>query len=227
MARLVKSADDFARELKNIRARPPGEQPRVLAFFLFDERKSHRMAANFVERQFSWLDSLADAADMVLFFFLPKSSELVESTLNVLVARSERTRKNPSLYVARAFGLGPDDLPGVVFFTELDIERPGPHEGVFWPLAIELFKEGGQEAEKAFSDLFTLVQQASMDVLHPKEFLAELRRRVEAKDRRERLRPVFAGLREGAVGLVRFPGKLLEAVAMAFGEGLARRVTEG
>jgi len=227
LAKIVQSAEDFDEQLRVIRERPQHEAPRILAFFLFDERKSHHVAADFAAEQFTWLNSLADSNRMVLFFFLPTSKSLWESEEPVFVARSERTIENPSLEVARAFGLGPADLPGVVFFTELDLRQPGPHEGVFWPLAIELFREDAVEAEEAFSGLFALINEAATDAENPSDLLAGLRSRIEAEERREKLQPLLANMRDAGIQLLRFPGKLIEAVAVAFGEGLARRVTEG
>lgn len=162
---------------------------------------------------------------MVLFFFLPTSEVLWESTDHVLVAGSEKTIKNPSLEVAAAFGLSPADLPGVVFFQELDLRHPGPHEGVFWPLTIELFSGDARGAEDAFAGLFELVNEAAAEAKDSGDLLAELRSRIDAEERRERLEPLLAGLRGAGIRLLQFPGKLIEAVAVAFGEGLARRVT--
>ena len=169
------------------------------------------------------------------------------SERQILVAEGGKTISNPSLHVARQFGLRPSDLPGVVFFTELDVNEPGPHEGVFWPIATELFEPDSQEAESEFSYLFDLVQTAQSAADQPEErrrflfrrrphapepatpiiLLTELRRLVEAEARRDKARPIVDALRDGSVKLVKFPGALAEATSIAFGQELARKLVEG
>jgi hypothetical protein len=227
MARIVQSAEDFDEQLKAVRERPRHKAPHILAFFLFDERKSHQLAADFVTKQFKWLNSLADSSRMVLFFFLPTSKSLWESEEHVLVARSERTIKNPSLEIARAFGLGPADLPGVVFFTQLDLRSSGPHDGVFWPLDIDLFRGDAREAERVFSGLFTLVNETAGHSENPSDLMTRLRSTIKDEARREQLQPLLSNLRVAGIRLLQFPGKLIEAVAIAFGQEFARRAAGG
>jgi hypothetical protein len=244
MARPVEDEDEFLEELEAIRERPPERRPRLLAFFLFDERQSHRQLLEFARLQFDWLDRLAASHQMILFFFLPEAEPAAYggSQSEILVAKGERTIANPSLHVARRFGIGPSELPGVVFFTELDTKRPGPHEGVFWPLDTDLFEGDARAAEDEFSHLFKLVQAASMEagesrprrlarftlrrrpqaVTPPSLLLTALRRRVQAEQRNEKARPILAAFGSGAVRIVTFPGALIEATTIAFAQGLGQ-----
>lgn len=215
--------------LEEIKRRPQERQPSVLGFFLFDERQSHRVVQDFARRQFDWLDKLAASTGMVLFFFLPERDPVPDggAESQILVTEGDRIVENPSLDVASRFGLAPLDLPGVVFFTELDLERAGPHDGVYWPLELELFEQDPRDAEDEFSRLFFVIQRARTEAANPGELLAALRRGFEAEERSERARPILAALRVGAVKLVTFPGTLLEATSIAFGQELARRSLGG
>lgn len=229
MAQSISNRRGIPQALDEIKSRPQERQPSLLAFFLFDERQSHRVVQDFASRQFDWLDRLAHSTRIVLFFFLPgrKSIGNGGSESQILVAEGEQVIENPSLEVAGRFGLAPSELPGVVFFTELDLERAGPHDGVYWPLPVELFEEDQQKAEDEFSRLFSLVQDARKETANPEELLAALRKRIEAEERSQRARPILGALRVGAVKLVTFPGALLEATSIAFGQELARRTLGG
>jgi hypothetical protein len=229
----IKNKHDFARTMRAVSIRPPARRPSLLAFFLFDERQSHQVMLEFARRQFDWLDRLAGSSHMILFFFLPdrEPAALAGSQEQILVADGEQTVANPSLQVAQRFGLGPSELPGVIFFTELDIERPGPHDGVFWPLTPDLFEGDGREAEDELSHLFGLVHAARATATEPGRLLEALRLQVDAELFDERKRPVLEALRTGAVKLVTFPVALVEATSVAFaqglGQGLGGRVAGG
>jgi hypothetical protein len=221
VARAVRNTRDLARSLRAVSDRPPERRPSLLAFFLFDERRSHQIVQDFARQQFSWLDRLAASNRMILFFFLPEGapdSETLEE--EIFVAYGEQTVANPSLEVARRFELRPDELPGVVFFTELDVTQPGPHEGVFWPLKPELFEGDAREAENAFSHLFSLVQGARAEAGDPTPLLATLRRKIEMEHSAEPSKPVVADTRRGALKAVTFRGALSEATRFAFAQGL-------
>jgi len=227
LAHTVLNLGEFAKALARLRERPPSRRPRMLAFFLFDERQSHQTVMRFAQREFPWLDSLAASNQMVLFFFLPSDPRLPDgdSTFEspVLITPARGGVKNPSLFVAQQFGLSPSDLPGVVFFTELDVYAAGPHQGVFWPLPIQLFDDDAAEAEDAIAALFELVQSArgAADAAlgfpaEPQAILDALRAEVRREQYIDRGRPILAAVREGAFRLVTSPTALIEALKLAF-----------
>jgi hypothetical protein len=227
MARAVQNLSDFAEELSFVRRGPPQSRPRMLAFLLFDERASHRAVMQFAYFQFHWLDSLAASNQMVLFFFLPESvsGEYLragpEGSPVVLAPRSA-TVKNPSLVVADCFGLAPTDLPGLVFFADLDVAAGGHHDGVYWPLPIELFDEGGVEAENELAVVFELVQAARLAAdkaagvpAHAEAILEKLDAEIEREHRADQARPIFSALRAGALRLVTSPEVVTEVARVA------------
>jgi hypothetical protein len=189
---------------------------------LFDERGSQRSIAKFAREEFAWLDQLAIFARIVLFIFVrPELAEQADEGSPVIAVEGSDTVANPSLEVARAFGIGPNELPGVVFFTDLDL-RSGPNTGVFWPVPSDLFLDDRRAAENAFSTLFTLIQEVAADADSPEQILQAL----DAQFRLERIRgPILAALRAGLVRVVKFPGALIEAVGQAWGAELARRMS--
>jgi hypothetical protein len=216
----VRSGPDFARRLARVRERAMHRRPTLLAFFLFDERRSHHIVLEFARGQSSWLNQLAGANQMILFLFLPEAepAAYAESEDSILVADGDQTVANPSLDVARRFGIGPSELPGIVFFTELDGTQPGPHEGVYCPLSLEVFRGDADQAERAFSYLFGLVQQARAEVADPTLLLETLRRKVEMEHDKEPERPIVEDLRGGRV--ITFEGALKDVTTVAFATGL-------
>jgi hypothetical protein len=217
MALPVNSAYDLAEQLEHLRQRPPSHQPCLLGFFLFDDRQTHEAVLNFARRQYHWLNDLAATNRMILFFFLPEADRVNYENIDESVFFGDRARAsaNPSLEVARAFALGPDDLPGVIFFTELDLNAPGPHDGVYWPLDAKLFADGGRDAEDELSELFAAVQQACAVATDPPSRLTALKERVPRDEERARR------LQRAAGGTsVSWRAPLLELANMAVVQGL-------
>ena len=73
MARPVRDSFELANQLDAIRLLPPSRRP-LLGFFLFDERHSHEVVLDFARREYGWLNALASANRMYLFFFLPEAN---------------------------------------------------------------------------------------------------------------------------------------------------------
>jgi hypothetical protein len=188
MALPINSSYDLAEQLDRLRRLPPSRQPCLLGFFLFDDRRSHGAVLDFARRQYRWLNALAAANRMILFFFLPEADrvEYENADESVFFGDRARTIANPSLEVARAFDLEPDDLPGVIFFTELDLNAQGPHDGVYWPIDAKLFADDAHEAEDKLAELFSAVQQACAVSTDATSRLAALQERVPRADERAR-----------------------------------------
>jgi hypothetical protein len=225
MAMPVTNVNALTGALVRLSTRPPDTRPKLYGFFLFDERESHRPVAAFAEQQFAWLDQLAAAARIVLFLFLrpePARSAVTRES-QLLAVESANAVENPSLRVAAALGVRPSELPGVVFFTQLDIHK-GPNEGLYWPISLDVFHGDRGRAENELAQLFSLVQEVVPRADSPEQVLRELRAALQDA-RRERARaPIFAALRDGLVRVVRFPGALIEAMGEAWATEVARRM---
>lgn len=154
VARPVQSRNALTGALTEYSARPPEHRPKLYGFLLFDERESHRPVAAFAEDQLAWLDALAASANIVLFLFLrPEPAQAASGGDSQLVAvESAEAIENPSLRVAGALDVRPHELPGIVFFTRLNVDH-GPNEGVYWPIPVELFEGNRRRAENDFAQL--------------------------------------------------------------------------
>ena len=201
----VSGYQDFINKFHQVK-----DRSRLYVFILFDDRPSHHAIQKFVDESFGWLDSLAAAANMFGFAFLHRE----ENTGNVV---------NPSLKVASLFGIRPNQLPGVVVFTMLP-DSESISEAIFLPLKARLFSEDISVVEEVFADLFALFQEAQATTITREELLAELRDKISSLNRRQILRPIVTFLGERLVSLAKLPDKLLEAMAGAFGEGLAKGI---
>ena len=222
MAAPIRNRPEFVRALEGIRLRPPAQRPNLLGFFLFDERLSHQVVLEFARREFQWLDRLATANRMILFLFLPEGEAVRYADTNQLIEVAEGTGPiaNPSLHVAAQFGLGPSTLPGVVFFTQTDLEEYGAHQGVYSPLPLELFGGDARAAEEAFSRLFGIVQEAHFEAAGPDLLLPILERKLAADRQPEPRVPGAFELRVGELKPVVFNGLLSEVASLAFATGL-------
>jgi hypothetical protein len=222
VARPIQNRPDFLRAVKSVFGRPPEQRPNLLGFFLFDERRSHQVVLEFARREFQWLNGLAAANRMVLFFFLPEGEAVRHAATGqpIEVADGTGTVANPSLYVAEQFGLAPSRLPGVVFFTQLDLEQSGPHEGVYSPLAAELFEGDSRGAEEAFSHLFGVVQEARSKAAEHTPLLEALQRQLESERRPELAGPGGVAIRVAELTRVVFDAPLSQVANLAFATGL-------
>jgi hypothetical protein len=91
MAIPIQNAFDLAEQLEQIKMLPASDRP-LLGFFLFDQRHSHEVVLEFARREYEWLNDLAIASHMVLFFFLPRGEpQRVRGPLTLDVPRGGRT----------------------------------------------------------------------------------------------------------------------------------------
>jgi hypothetical protein len=220
MALPIRNVFELAEQLDAIRQIPPARRP-LLGFFLFDERHSHEVVLEFARREYEWLDALASANQMCLFFFLPEANlvEYVNADDSIFVGEPGRIARNPSLEVALAFALGPDELPGVIFFTDLDLTTHRTHEGVYWPLSAELFVDDAGGAEARLSEMFGAVQQARAESGDLDSLLVALRKAAEAEGAMKPAGPERLRLPQGLKPVVS-RGVLIEVANMAVVQGL-------
>jgi hypothetical protein len=220
MARPIRDAFELAEQLDGIRMLRPADRP-LLGFFLFDERHTHDVVLEFARREYDWLNALASTYRMLLFFFLPAANldEYANAEDSMFLGRGGRIAKNPSLEVARAFGLVPEDLPGVIFFTELDLNEQRRHDGVYWALSADLFKDDGAQAEARLSEMFGAVQEARAASSDLDGLLAALRTAAESKERAQPARRGIWG-RRGGLKPVASDSVLIEVANLAAIQGL-------
>ena len=204
MARRVNNRESFVRQLLKLRHRPEAERPRLLSFFLFDERESQRAIESFVDAQYSWLDSLARSSNIIIFFFSRNDKEAVS--------------ENPSLEVAAKFGIKPDELPGIVFFREFDLQAEQA-EGIYWRIPLKTFGEDRAVLEEAIAHLFGLIQEARKKSSDARSMFDELKAELAHMQRVRSNSWFLKLLGKGLVRVVRYPGVLVDALVTAFGKG--------
>lgn len=207
--------------------RPPETRPEMFGLLLFDERRSHEVVQDFASGQFLWLNSLARRARMLLFLPAHPGVEQWagwEARDDVMLVNTHEDFENPSLDVAARFGIGVGELPGLLFFSHLDLEGREANTGVYWQLPLELFEGPAENAEREFSELFDFVHTAQSEASEPDELLDRLEASFERLERRRKRQPVFAAVRDGLLKVVRFPGALIESMGIAYAQESARRM---
>ena len=190
-----------------------------MAMLLFDDRRSHAVVAKFAADQRPWLDDLARHSGLRLFVFLPPEVDVKESADGEVVAVSgPDVVQNPSLEVAARFDIGANQLPGIVFFGDVDFHAFTGSRGVYWPLGLDLFSEEGRAAEAAFAELFATVRAARLRAEDETvDIVVSLQEALSDFRRSEAARPLGASMGKGVLRIVSYPGKLLEAMLVAFG----------
>jgi hypothetical protein len=186
---------------------------RLFVFLLFDERPTHGAMARFVSDRFEWLNSLADAADV--YCFAHKGSH-----------SAKRNLQNPSLKIARDFGIAPGELPGVLAFSVLP-KSDQIGKGAYLSLRIELFEGDPQKAEDFFAGLFSVFRSAQEATQTPAELLARLRDDFSAVKRKEFFKPAVNVLVGSLKDLTKLPEKILLSVAEGLGKAIGGKIAGG
>jgi hypothetical protein len=190
-----------------------------MSFFLFDERSSHREIRSFVSKEFSWLDSLARSSNILLFFFSETEPGHTNDKDDVIIVEGSPESKNPSLDIAAKFGISPDQLPGIVFFRDLNLESKESPQGIYWRIPPESFREDRDILEQEIAHLFSLVQDARRNSIDTMSMFDELKMAIERMQRLDTSEAFMALIGRGLIRVVTYPGKLMEAFIIAFGEG--------
>jgi len=225
MAVAVEGYDELVRRVEAVRELPEPVRPRLLAFFLVDERKSQRAVRSFIDADYAWLDSLARSSNIVLLFFRASKPTDTNDNDAVIIFRGKPVErgsrnKNPSLDVAAKFGITPDQLPGIVFFRDFDFtSKREPVEGVYWRIPSEYFQEERNILEDDIAGLFALVQDAESKSHDATSMLHELETTLESLQRTDDGKPFFTLLGSGLMQVVKYSGRLIDTVIAAFGRG--------
>jgi len=219
MARPVSSRPALAGQIQAVRMLPEALRPRLLSFFLFDERSSQREIQSFVNKEFSWLNSLARSSNILLFFFSETEPGHTNDKDDVIVVGGSSGRTNPSLDVAAKFGISPDQLPGIVFFRDLNFESKESPQGIYWRIPPESFREDQDILEREIARLFSLVQNARRNSANTTSMFDGLKKALEGMRRHDSNEAFMAIIGKGLIRVVTYPGKLIEAFIIAFGEG--------
>jgi hypothetical protein len=198
----IRDFDDFKSAYDQRR-----DRSRLYGFLMFDDRPSHQAVASFARQQFPWLDELATSADMFFFVFGATDDAIGQV--------------NPSLEVAKLFGLGPADLPGVLIFTSFRATGE-VNRGCYLPLKASLFAEDMAGVEKALVSLFTLFQDVQREVSDDDLLLSALDQRMKGLRTSTRLRPMVTLVGGGLKSLTTLPKELLTSMATAFGAAAAK-----
>jgi hypothetical protein len=210
----VRNPKALRRQLRWIRTTPKSSRPKLLAFFLFDDRQSQQVVAEYTVREFQWLDGLARSAHMVLFFFGKQSAENKNDDPQVLLLEGREKAENPSLDVASRFGITADQLPGIVFFQDLDLDSVAPHHGVYWPIDVHLFREDPEEVEQQLSMLFSLAERVRWSE-NPEHTLQAFQKEIESLRNSHKRRSLFAGAAV-VLAIVSYTGTMIDVVNSAF-----------
>src|SRR5688572_2684214 len=117
------------------------DKSRLFIFILFDDRPTHASVGDFVSKNFLWLDSLAISAGIFGFAFVKDSPK----------------SRNPSLKIAAHFGIQPNKLPGILFFTTIpETGNLSVSEGAYLPIKADLFLQEISIVENVFTDVFSI-----------------------------------------------------------------------
>ena len=201
--RKISGYEKFLDEYRDVK-----DKSRLFLFVLFDDRPSHDDLSDFVQRNFRWLDSLAASANMYGFAFI--DDDLPRS-------------RNPSLLVATHFGIRPNKLPGIIFFTMFQ-QREQVKNGVYLPIKSDLFSQDETVIEDVFASVFTACQNTLSSTIEQDALMIELNKEIKSIRRNQKMRPVYKYLGKKLESLSLLPNKLLETVAESFGESLGRQI---
>ena len=177
----VRRFEDVYRAIEMV---PP--EGRLFCFFAIDDRPSHRELLSVLEYCLHWIDDLS--ATSGIYSFLPASRwSKLKNPPGFMFAERLRSREesdflstfeeqecytNPSLILARKFGITPRELPGLVVFKALP-ESP-PREPLFIPLDPTLLSDH-HRFEAVIAELFSRVQEAWDGARQPGAVLESLR----------------------------------------------------
>ncbi len=193
----------------------------LFGFFLFDASPSHAVVQKFAADWPDFLDDEARSAEMYLFVPIP--------------GEGDKQFKNPSVDVAKMFGIDQEELPGIVLFTVLespvkrrpalsevlsieieeepglDMENPDP---IYLPLKTELFENDDHQAEQVLKDFFALIRECRAETRRDEELLKNLESKINGYRRKREMRPVIVHLKGAAVSLLTVSWSILIELMM-------------
>ncbi len=168
MGIIVRNSDDIAWALGTV---PP--EGRIFCFFAFDDRPSHSVVLEFLADSIEWIDALSANAGIFSLVFSRKWQEIVNPPTWMYMEQpltSEESQYldnlprrsvyiNPTLELAKKFGVKPRDLPGLLIFDAI----PAPDissNTIFIPLDLSLFTSKNiRAAESILTEIFSCIEE--------------------------------------------------------------------
>lgn len=194
MASPVKNLRTFLIRLENLKGKR-----RIFAFILFDERPSSQPIDNYLKENFNWVDSLAKASKMIIFFHSDKNSP---------------KSHNPSLAVASMFGINAKQLPGIVFFT---LPEFNVGNGIFFPLDEKLFADDARHVEEILSQLFSIVQECQQESNTEEMLFQKVKSKIDTLILREKMRPIGKYMGKNLQAISNIPTSFFEKLGEHLG----------
>jgi hypothetical protein len=113
------------------------------------------------------------------------------------------------LRLAPNLDFGPNQLPGIVFFQDLNFESQESAQGVYWRLPLESFEGDRNILEREVAHLFAMVQTARRNA-HDASSMFDERSALVKMRRSDADRQFMALLGKGLMQVVKYPGKQIE-----------------
>jgi hypothetical protein len=166
---MVRQYEDVIHAIKSV----PREGG-LFCFFAFDDRQSHQAVLDFLTDSRHWVDSLSSNAGIRTLFFGSKWSEIVDppgwmfreapgsKEESRFLGTLEKITKyiNPTLELAKHFGIPPRSLPGLIIFDALPDSVPV--HSLYVPLNLDWFLQGTQSSESALAEIYSCIGEAAV-----------------------------------------------------------------
>jgi len=201
----VRNFDEFRKGLREAK-----QSARLSGFLLFDASPSQATISRFAEQEFKWLDDIARALEIFVFLFIAKE----EGTGKII---------NPSLEVAKLFGIKIAELPGIVFFSDVE-ETSRCNRGVFVPLQAKAFDDS-DSAEKIVREIFSVVEAVLSETLTGDLLISRLEAEFKQLRARKKFEPLANYLGDILRLAVEYPKKFIDALGDAFAKEMAARLS--
>jgi hypothetical protein len=240
MAQEVSSFQEFLFILEDLK-----DQRRLFAFILVDERPSSTSIIDYFHENLRWLNSLANASKMFVFLFkkpfnleeqqifleervkkYPIPENIYQKIQKSLEAKAEKEKslENPSLKVARIFGITADQLPGIVFFT---LPKFQEGNGVFFPLKAEMFNDNSLRAEELLSQIFSIVQKCQQQSRNEETLFQYLSIEIDKLIKREKAKPFKKYLGRNLQAISNIPTSFFETIGNALSDNIFDMIVKG
>jgi uncharacterized protein YciI len=179
------------------------QERKLFAYFLYDNRPSHRKIATFVDRHFEWFDALANSSDV--YFIMPTKTRAGRKTLHEIVAEAESMQDaaSYSLEIGSLFGIQPNQLPGIVLFTQMLLHSE--NKGVYLPIKAKFFENNEVYIESVLADLFSVVSSCNRRSSSAERILEELRKEIKRIRRSQQVNPLISHIKTSVLALVTIP----------------------
>lgn len=196
--------NDFERKFNILK-----EKRSIFGLLLYDSRLSHQAVADFAFTRRDWFDELAHGGD--IYFFFPVR-ELSPNEFD-----------NPSMRIASLFGILPNQLPGIIFFSYIPPANEACNNvGIYLPISQDYFQNRQGDLEVFLSDIFSTIRECQLDSQDriSSEMMDDLSRELNRVMQREKRFLVSKILGRKAAHIFSIP----EKVTQSFFEGLGKAI---